>query len=139
MKWIQLAVTALCVGLLTGIGLPVSAQDSLSSQVLRLLSRESTWTAKQTLNAGLGLASGVPAVTTDTLYQSGSNLFWNGSLVTTAAGVGTVTSVALSAPAIFSVSGSPVTGTGTLTFALATQAANLVWAGPGSGADAAPA
>lgn len=56
----------------------------------------------------------------------------------TGAGSGTVTSVGLSAPAIFTVSGSPVTTTGTLTFALATQTANRVWAGPTSGGDAAP-
>lgn len=53
-------------------------------------------------------------------------------------GTGTVTSVGLSMPAIFSVSGSPVTGTGTLTAALATQTANLVWAGPNTGSPAAP-
>lgn len=53
-------------------------------------------------------------------------------------GSGTVTSVALSAPGIFSVSGSPVTTTGTLALALATQTANLVWAGPGSGSAATP-
>lgn len=51
---------------------------------------------------------------------------------------GTVTSVGLSAPAEFSVTGSPVTGSGTLTFAKATQAANKVWAGPTSGSVAAP-
>ncbi len=56
-----------------------------------------------------------------------------------AKGNGTVTSVALSLPGIFSVSGSPVTASGTLTAALATQAANQVWAGPASGAAAAPA
>src|SRR6202008_3911212 len=56
-----------------------------------------------------------------------------------AAGVGgTVTSVALSAPAIFTVSGSPVTSSGTLTLALANESANLVFAGPTSGGAAAP-
>lgn len=54
------------------------------------------------------------------------------------AGTGTVTSVALSAPSIFTVSGSPVTGVGTLTIAVATQPANRVWASPVSGLDAAP-
>lgn len=49
-----------------------------------------------------------------------------------------VTSVALSAPSIFTVSGSPVTTTGTLTFALANQAVNTVFAGPSSGGSAAP-
>jgi hypothetical protein len=54
------------------------------------------------------------------------------------AGTGTVTSVALSAPAEFTVSGSPVTHGGTLALAKASQAANAVWAGPASGASAAP-
>jgi hypothetical protein len=49
-----------------------------------------------------------------------------------------VTSVSLSLPSIFSVSGTPVTSTGTLTGTLATQGANLVWAGPASGVAAAP-
>lgn len=51
---------------------------------------------------------------------------------------GTVTSVGLSAPVEFAVSGSPVTGTGTLTFAWANKATNLVLAGPATGADATP-
>jgi Chaperone of endosialidase len=49
-----------------------------------------------------------------------------------------VTSVGLSLPGIFNVTGSPVTGSGTLTGALATQSANLVWAGPATGSAAAP-
>lgn len=44
--------------------------------------------------------------------------------------VGTVTSVALSLPAIFTVTGSPVTSSGTLTATLASQATNLVFASP---------
>lgn len=51
---------------------------------------------------------------------------------------GTVTSVGLSLPGIFTVSGSPVTTTGTLTAVLASQTANLVWSGPSSGSAAAP-
>ena len=54
------------------------------------------------------------------------------------ANTGTVTSVGLSLPSIFSVSGSPVTTSGTLTGTLATQSANLVWAGPSTGSPAAP-
>jgi len=53
-------------------------------------------------------------------------------------GSGTVTSVGLSMPAIFSVAGSPVTAAGTFTVTLATEAANTVWAGPGTGAPATP-
>jgi hypothetical protein len=51
---------------------------------------------------------------------------------------GSVTSVSLSLPAIFSVTGSPVTSSGTLSATLATQAANLVFAGPTTGAAASP-
>lgn len=49
-------------------------------------------------------------------------------------GIGTVTSVGLSLPAsVFSVSGSPVTGAGTLSGSFQAQAANTVFAGPSSG------
>jgi hypothetical protein len=56
-----------------------------------------------------------------------------------ASSAGTVTSVALTAPAEFSVSGSPVTGSGTLAITKANESANTVWAGPTSGSAAAPA
>ena len=45
-------------------------------------------------------------------------------------GAGTVSSVGLSLPSIFSVSGSPVTTSGTLTGSLASQTANRVFAAP---------
>jgi hypothetical protein len=51
---------------------------------------------------------------------------------------GTVTSVGLALPNIFTVSGSPVTTSGTLTGALATQPANRIFAGPTTGSAAAP-
>lgn len=54
-------------------------------------------------------------------------------------GSGTVTSVGLSLPNIFSVSGSPVQSSGTLTGTLANQNANLVFAGPSGGAATTPA
>lgn len=53
-------------------------------------------------------------------------------------GSGTVTSVGLSVPAEFSVSGSPVTSSGTLAVTKATQTANTIFAGPASGGAAAP-
>lgn len=73
--------------------------------------------------------------------SSGQYPQYNGSAWicgTVTPGSGTVTSVGLALPAIFSVTGSPVTGSGTLTGALATQSANLVWAGPSTGAAASP-
>lgn len=54
-------------------------------------------------------------------------------------GAGTVTSVGLTMPtAIFDVTGSPVTGSGTLAVTLDTQTANTVLSGPTTGAAAAP-
>ncbi len=53
-------------------------------------------------------------------------------------GNGTVTSVGLSMPNVFSVANSPVTTSATLTVTLATQAANLIFAGPTTGSAAAP-
>lgn len=54
-------------------------------------------------------------------------------------GSGTVTSVGMSVPsALLAVSGSPVTTTGTLAVTLPTRAANLIFAGPNTGAAAAP-
>lgn len=54
------------------------------------------------------------------------------------AGVGTVTSVAIAVPSRQSVSGSPITGSGTITISDNTQSANIVFAGPSSGVAAAP-
>lgn len=59
-----------------------------------------------------------------------------GDLITVAAGSGTVTSVALSLPAIFTVSGSPVTTSGTLSATLASQTANTIFAAPNGTAGA---
>ena len=59
--------------------------------------------------------------------------------IPTLSGYGTVTSVAVTMPAIFTTSGSPITSAGTIAVGLANESANLVWAGPSSGSAAAPA
>jgi len=74
-----------------------------------------------TIGSGLSLTAGV-------LTSSGGG----------GVGTGTVTSVALTLPNIFSVTGSPITESGTLAASLATQTANRVWAGPTTGSAAAP-
>lgn len=53
-------------------------------------------------------------------------------------GGGSVTSVGLSMPGIFAVANSPVTTSGTLAVSLANQTANTIFAGPSTGAAAAP-
>lgn len=52
---------------------------------------------------------------------------------------GTVTSAALSLPNIFTVTGSPITSSGTISASLTNQNANVVLAGPASGSAATPA
>ena len=63
--------------------------------------------------------------------------YWKNSTFT-ALNLGSVTSVGLALPSIMSVSGSPVTTSGTLTGTLTTQSVNTLFAGPSSGAAAAP-
>src|SRR5262249_16480385 len=60
-----------------------------------------------------------------------------GEFTVGATGSGTVTSVGLSLPSIFSVSGSPVTTSGTLSATLSSQSANQIFASP-NGSSGAP-
>jgi hypothetical protein len=82
-----------------------------------------------------GVSSGSP-IATDLLAGSGIILTKIDGAITVSASInasniGTVTSVALALPAsLFSVSGSPVTVSGTLTGSLVSQAANTIFAAP---------
>ena len=68
-------------------------------------------------------------------YDSATNLWKNQTLAAGGAG-GTVTSVGLTMPGIFTVTNSPVTTTGTLTASLASQTANTVFIAPNGSAGA---
>jgi len=74
----------------------------------------------------------VPTVATATNDTNAASTAFVRSAITSYA----VTSVGLSLPSIFTVSNSPVTTTGTLTATLASQAANIVFAGPTAGSAA---
>lgn len=73
----------------------------------------------------------------NTVCANGDILKWTNSRwecgTDTSGGAGTVTSVGLSMPAIFNVTNSPVTTSGSLTASLANQGQNTVLAGPLSG------
>lgn len=84
----------------------------------------------------LALRQFIATVHTWTATQTFTNVVINGTC--TGCGSGTVSSVGLTAPAIFSVGGSPVTGSGTLALSLATETANTVWSGPTTGSAATP-
>ena len=88
-------------------------------------------------------AVAIPAISSSNIGQflttsDGANFSWAAVGTGGGGGSGTVTSVSLTLPSIFNVSGSPVTSSGTLSASLATQAANSVFAGPGSGSAASP-
>jgi len=91
--------------------------------------------------AGNG-TTGSPLKIAQQSATSGQVLKWNGTTWAPASdsdGGGTVTSVGLSLPtSVFDVSGSPVTGSGTLTATLDNQSANTVFSGPTSGGAATP-
>jgi hypothetical protein len=74
-----------------------------------------------------------------TAPTSGQILKWNGATWAPAADDNTgLTSVGLTMPSIFSVANSPLTANGTIATTLATQTANTLFAGPGTGVAATP-
>lgn len=140
--------------------------SGLTMATARLLGRStaSTGAAEEiTVGSGLALSSGTltatsasPTTTLGDLIVRGSSVDArfgvgaDGTVLTadstqtlgvkwnTVSGTGTVTSVAATVPSFLSLAGSPITTTGTLAITLATQSANLIFAGPSSGSAAAP-
>lgn len=103
-------------------------------------------------NGGTNITS---YTTGDIIYASSSSVLaklpvgTNGQVLTLSGGLptwqtgggggsGTVTSVSMTVPSIFNISGSPITTSGTLGVTLANETANTIFAGPASGAAAAP-
>lgn len=87
----------------------------------------------QVANTTYTLPTNYPSVTGQFLRSTDAGVMdWY-----TAPGTGTVTSVALSLPNILTVSGSPITTSGTLSATLASQSTNLVFASP-SGSSGTP-
>ncbi|MCD6495672.1 MAG: LamG domain-containing protein, partial [Candidatus Aenigmarchaeota archaeon] len=101
------------------------SHDSFVSQKYLLVNK--------TTNA---LETDMNITTTDTVVASNDVCISGGNCLSSTGG--TVTSVGLSLPSEFSVSGSPVTGSGTLTGSWQNQNANEVFAGPTSGGAATP-
>lgn len=130
-----------------------NALDLTVSQVQTMLSIPTSSSPLPVNSGGTGLSSltannvilgnGTGNVLFVAPGTSGNVLTSNGTTWTSAAPAtsGTVTSVALadgSTTPIYTISGSPVTTSGTLTLTLSTKAANLVFAGPTTGAAAQP-
>ena len=116
-KWVAaISVAAIALAFMV----PVRGQ-TLSDQVLLLLARANSWTARQTF--------------TD-VTVTGTCTGCVGS------GAGTVTSVAMTISdaisTLFSLSGSPITGSGTFSLSMDTQTPNNVLIGPSTGSAAVP-
>lgn len=115
--------------------------DDIPTLAKAKISTAGAWTAPEYVtmvgDSGAGGVKGAVPAPAAGDAAAGKFLKADGTWVTPG-GAGTVTSVGLSAPTQFSVSGSPVTGSGTLALSWAVQVANRVLAGPSSGADAAP-
>lgn len=90
-----------------------------------------TITGAKTFSGTVALGSSATATTPttgDNTTKVATTAFVQSAL--SGSGLGTVTSVALTAPSFISVSGSPITSAGTIALSLASQTANQVFAAP---------
>jgi hypothetical protein len=119
-----------------GTGLTLTGNSfSLTSPVTTALGGTGT-SSIGSANQVLGVNNGASALEYKTMTAGTGMSITHGANAITYNNTG-VTSVALSLPAFITVSGSPVTTTGTLTGTLASQSANLVLASP-NGSSGAP-
>lgn len=115
-------------GTVTSVSLSLPADFTVSGSPVTGAGTLSAVYASQAQNLVLASPNGSSGVPTFRALVSGD----------LPGGMGSVTSVGLAAPAFLTVSGSPVTTSGTLTLTLANQGTNLVLAGPPSGGAVAP-
>lgn len=135
-----------------GVGVaPAWGKVTLTTDVTGTLPIANGGTGQITASAAFDALS--PTTTSQDLIVRGASsngrlgVGSNGNVLTVTGGAvgwaapatnGTVTSVSLALPSIFSVSGSPVTSSGTLTGTLNTQSAGTALMGPVSGSAATP-
>ncbi len=136
------------ISVLTGTTTPVISIAQASGTANGYLSSTdyTAFSGKVSLGGDLGGTASTPLVSkiqgvsvSSTAPTSNQVLQYNGTTWTPAtlsAGSGSVTSVGLSLPSIFSVTGSPITTSGTLTGTLASQTANTIFAAPNGSAGA---
>lgn len=125
-----LTITSGALGLNLGSGLTINGSNQLVAPTP--ITTQGDLIVGGSLGVPRRLALGL---NTYILASNGTDVIWQPP---SAIGVGTVTSVALSAPStLLSVSGSPITTSGTLTLALNAQQPNMVFAGPSSGSTSA--
>ena len=133
----SIAMTAPIAGI-TVTGSPITTSGTLTLSLANDLAA-----VEGLATTGLAVRTGTDAWTTRSILAGSGISITNGSgtagdITISSLNAGTVTSVGLSLPSIFSVSNSPITSVGTLTASLTTQVKNTVLAGPIAGANAAP-
>ncbi len=111
------------------VAFPITARGWIKTNQIRATSR--TGPGPQLMTLGLTAIPAGHMAVADALGD-----FVDGGVPS--AGTGTVTSVAMTVPSDLSVSGSPITTSGTLAITANTQSANIVKAGPSSGGAATP-
>lgn len=103
------------------------------------LSTAQTISGNKTFTGNVDLTGAVATAVTQSASDNSTKVATTAFVKAQGYGLGSVTSVALSLPtALFDVSGSPVTTSGTLSATLDSQSANQVFAGPSSGGAATP-
>jgi hypothetical protein len=103
----------------------VSAQSPTTGQTLVYNSSTSLW-EKNTVSLTAGVNGNLPVTNLGNGTLASATTFWrgDGSWATPTGGSGTVTSVAATVPSFLSVTGSPITTSGTLAIALASTPTN---------------
>jgi len=135
-----IGVTAAALDKVDDTNVTMTLSGSPSTALIAATTMGLGWTGQLAVSRG---GTGVALTTSNFVFAgpaSGSPAAPTFRALTTAdiPALSYVTSVGLALPPIMTVSGSPVTSSGTLTGALTTQAVNTVFAGPSSGAAAAP-
>jgi len=135
----DIAVTSLNFGT-TGLTPATATKGDITVAGTLAVANGGTGLTSTPANGALDIGNGTGFTRSTLTAGSGVSITnGSGSISISATGLGgTVTSVGLSLPSIFTVTGSPVTTSGTLTATLATETANYVFAGPTTGAAAIP-
>lgn len=128
----------LCVGLLLAVAWAGSAYAQALTAPEIVVGPLQYGRNNPSILGGTGAPSGAAAAGSVYISSGGLWQYLSGAWSAVGGG-GSVSSVGLSLPPIFSITGSPVTSAGTLAATLAGQAQNSVWAGPASGGSGLPA